>query len=467
MPGILPNSPTFRVVNFESNYSAITDVSVSSRSHSRGRPNQLFSFKVDYPSLTKGQASEIYAFLMRQHGTDGTFDIVLPQKTPRGAMSGAPAVGGQFMNYLNAANVTNEVFSVAGFSNATVSSSTPKIGAYKLDLSVNCGYDFEPAPCPVLSGKLLRIDYWRGPGGGETDRWAKLMLTGDPLIDGPRIDAVDDSLNSTDPQYYSYKTRIFKYDIATTRYLVNKTDLTLPGTFGEAHTSFDAFTITASDELISNGQFWANHWWSLGVGATIQDLNEKLVIDGSQINTQFVTQSQVFPGALSAATVTVTFTRAAGTIKFSTTGTASEVFSLGGTYTFLLTPSVNNAPFVIEYDQDFIGEITSVSATPLSSGNLLAVSGATPNVIDWAKPGDVFKPAGDLKVYMVVESASSSPGGNVCLVFEPPLIRNPVQGEQILVSNVPFRVRLASSVHSYTVEPGLEYGLSFDVVEAI
>jgi hypothetical protein len=371
------------------------------------------------------------------------------------------------MTYLNAVNVANETFSEVGFSNAFISSASPKIGSYKLRLSVNCSYDFEPAPCPVLNGKLLRIDYWRGPGGSESDRWAKLMLTGDILVDGPRIDAVDNSLNSSDPQHYSYKTRIFKYDIATTRYLVNRTDLTLPGTFGQADTFFDAFTITASDELISNGQFWANHWWDLGVGATIQDLNEKLVIDGSQVNTQSVAQSEVFPDALSAAKVTVTFTRTAGTIKFSTTGTASEVFSLGGTYTFLLIPSINNAPFMIEYDQDFIGEVTSVSAKPLSSGNLLAVGGATPSVIGWAKPGDIFKPVGDLKVYMVVESADSSSGGNVCLVFEPPLIRDPAQGEQILVSDVPFRVRLASSIHSYTVEPGLEYGMSFDVVEAI
>lgn len=79
------------------------------------------------------------------------------------------------------------------------------------------------------------------------------------------------------------------------------------------------------------------------------------------------------------------------------------------------------------------------------------------------KAGDFFKFANHSKVYMF--TADRNGNGNV--TFEPPLIATVADDEGLVITNVPFTVRLNNDVQQYSLVGYERYIYEVDMVEAI
>ncbi len=79
------------------------------------------------------------------------------------------------------------------------------------------------------------------------------------------------------------------------------------------------------------------------------------------------------------------------------------------------------------------------------------------------KSGDVFKFAGHNKVYMF--TADRNGNGNV--TFEPPLSASVADGEGIVITNVPFTVRINNDVQEYNYSTDGTVSYEIDMIEVI
>ena len=112
-------------------------------------------------------------------------------------------------------------------------------------------------------------------------------------------------------------------------------------------------------------------------------------------------------------------------------------------------------------------ERTPLVAGASQTGNTLDIDGCTISITGWMKAGDIFSLAGSTKVYMLVEDANTDGAGATTLTFEPPIITAPADTEALTVSNVAFTVSFSNDSQIYNIEPGIEFGFSIDMIEAL
>lgn len=83
------------------------------------------------------------------------------------------------------------------------------------------------------------------------------------------------------------------------------------------------------------------------------------------------------------------------------------------------------------------------------------------------KAGDVFKLAGNNKVYMVTADVVSDVSGAATMNFKPELIVSPSNNEALTVSDVPFTMALTNEVQEFALSTALHFGYEVDVEEVI
>lgn len=109
-----------------------------------------------------------------------------------------------------------------------------------------------------------------------------------------------------------------------------------------------------------------------------------------------------------------------------------------------------------------------LTGTPLVNGaaqvgSTLIVDGCTPSITGWARAGDQFQIANELK--MITVDANSDGGGNATLQFKPQLRTSPADNAAIIVSQPKGLYMLASQNVEWSTGPGIIY--SGFVVEAV
>jgi hypothetical protein len=98
------------------------------------------------------------------------------------------------------------------------------------------------------------------------------------------------------------------------------------------------------------------------------------------------------------------------------------------------------------------------------SGGSLAISGCTPNVTNWALPGDKFSVNGELK--MVVAPANTNASGQTTLTFEPVLRASPANGAPLTVTNPTAKFMLRQPTVGWTYETIITTSIEIEGEEA-
>jgi len=78
MSGQFPTDPNFRSLNFKDNRPTLLNQTLSGKKSARQIGAQYFSFTVQMPPLEQMKAQEIFAFLQKQKGAIGNFEIQAP-----------------------------------------------------------------------------------------------------------------------------------------------------------------------------------------------------------------------------------------------------------------------------------------------------------------------------------------------------------------------------------------------------
>jgi hypothetical protein len=87
-------------------------------------------------------------------------------------------------------------------------------------------------------------------------------------------------------------------------------------------------------------------------------------------------------------------------------------------------------------------------------GGAIALRGFTPSAANVVKAGDVFKFAGDTKVYMATADANANGAGQASVSIKPRLIVSPADGEGLVYTSVPFTVMQAGDLVEMAARPG-------------
>lgn len=99
------------------------------------------------------------------------------------------------------------------------------------------------------------------------------------------------------------------------------------------------------------------------------------------------------------------------------------------------------------------------------AGSAIALRGFTPSASGVCKAGDVFKFAGDTKVYMVTADANASGAGKATVSIKPKLMLSPADGEALTFTAVPFTMMQAGDLVKWSVRPPALFGWSLDLIE--
>ena len=110
---------------------------------------------------------------------------------------------------------------------------------------------------------------------------------------------------------------------------------------------------------------------------------------------------------------------------------------------------------------------TPLVAGASQTGLTLDIDGASLSTSGWMKANDVFRLAGHNKVYRLTADADTDGTGAVTLALAQPLMESPADGEALTIDNVPFSMRLASSVQKYAMSRPLFYQFEIDIREAL
>lgn len=78
MSGTFPTNPNFRSLNFKDNRPTLINQTISGKRQVRQIGAQYFSFSIQTPPMQREKAQEVFAFLQRQKGRSGTFQITPP-----------------------------------------------------------------------------------------------------------------------------------------------------------------------------------------------------------------------------------------------------------------------------------------------------------------------------------------------------------------------------------------------------
>jgi hypothetical protein len=99
-------------------------------------------------------------------------------------------------------------------------------------------------------------------------------------------------------------------------------------------------------------------------------------------------------------------------------------------------------------------------------GTALNIRGLTPSAAGIAKAGDVFKPAGSTKVYMIVADANADGAGKAALAIRGPLIASPADGEAITKSSVPFTFAFTEDQKQFGLTPPIFGAVTHNFAES-
>ena len=121
--------------------------------------------------------------------------------------------------------------------------------------------------------------------------------------------------------------------------------------------------------------------------------------------------------------------------------------------TFSITP-----PVVSSTSGDATGSMT-VSSTGTVGANAVAITGITGTV----KAGDFVKFAGHSKVYMVTADRA----GAGLMSIEPSLVSSVASSEAVTYNSVPFNMRLANDIQTYSLSSNEYYEYEIDMIEVL
>lgn len=112
------------------------------------------------------------------------------------------------------------------------------------------------------------------------------------------------------------------------------------------------------------------------------------------------------------------------------------------------------------------------TGTPLvvgasQTGTTLNTDGWTASTVNIMKQGDLFKIAGNNKVYMCTQASDADGAGASSLTFMPPLVESPADNAALTVLSVPFTVMLSDESPPLSLVPPERGEFSFDVVEVL
>ncbi len=114
---------------------------------------------------------------------------------------------------------------------------------------------------------------------------------------------------------------------------------------------------------------------------------------------------------------------------------------------------------------DVSGSSPLVNGASQSGGSLITDGWQASTLV--FKAGDVFRLAGNPKVYMVTADETSDGSGNLTLSFIPDLVASPAENEVLTVSAVPFTMALTNEVQEFAVSTALHYRYEVGLVEVI
>ena len=125
-------------------------------------------------------------------------------------------------------------------------------------------------------------------------------------------------------------------------------------------------------------------------------------------------------------------------------------------------------------DPTYDGPTGIATGTPLVNGAqaaqaiVLNTDGWTANKTGILKAGDYIQLTGASKhLHMVVQDANSDSGGHAALDIFPRLRESVADNQAIVLVNPVGTFRLAGNKRNWSVNEALNYGISFDVVEAL
>lgn len=116
-------------------------------------------------------------------------------------------------------------------------------------------------------------------------------------------------------------------------------------------------------------------------------------------------------------------------------------------------------PPVIGNSSGDVSGTALVNATTAAGATSVAMDGITGTI----KAGDFIKFAGHNKVYMVTADRA----GAGAMTIEPPLVSGVTDNEAITYASVPFTMRLANDIQTYSLSSNEYYEYEIDMIEVL
>lgn len=116
-------------------------------------------------------------------------------------------------------------------------------------------------------------------------------------------------------------------------------------------------------------------------------------------------------------------------------------------------------PPVIGNSSGDVSGTALVNATTSAGATSVAMDGITGTI----KAGDFIKFAGHNKVYMVTADRA----GAGAMTIEPPLVSGVTDNEAITYASVPFTMRLANDIQTYSLSSNEYYEYEIDMIEVL
>jgi hypothetical protein len=210
---------------------------------------------------------------------------------------------------------------------------------------------------------------------------------------------------------------------------------------------------TLGSELLTNGSFATTSSWTLTSGASISG---GLLTYTGAASAFFATQNLVLANATYRVTIVVSAVTSGTGLRVAFNGTMASpaaALTTPGTYFFDIA-TTSATTFDLQCDSfGFNGSIDSVSVKQVLS------TGVPP--LTAGMLAEVTLPSGNHQLVMLTQDISGS-----TITFEPPLREAISSGAAVNHASPTCMVALADSAFGWSVAPGTQYGISFNVEEA-